>query len=113
MGKVSITNVDDLLNSNGLLPTERSGGVPLFNFTDSERLLELCESLGIGVLGVEGFTLNNGDLTPEMDYIADFSSLLNCIDFEAESIRSARKFLKMAAETPRLLFEYVLIGRMQ
>jgi hypothetical protein len=111
MGKVRVANVDDLLSGSGLRPTARSGGVPLFDFSDSERLLGLCERLGIGVLGIEGFALSNHDLRPDMDYIGDFSVLLGRNDCEAESVKSARTFLQMAAEAPHLLFEYLLANR--
>ncbi|MEJ0002746.1 MAG: hypothetical protein WDN30_02820 [Pararobbsia sp.] len=108
MGKMIVANVDNLLSRSGLRPTARSGGVPLFDSLDSERLLELCERLKIGVLGIEGFTLSNGNLCPDMDYIGDFSVLLSYKDFEAESVKSARRFLQLAVGAPRLLFEYVL-----
>jgi len=110
MGKINIADVDTLLNRSELRPTARSGGIPLFDFSDSERLLKLCERLRIGVLGIEGFTLSNGDLRPDMDYIGDFSSLLGRSDFEEESVRSAWKFLQLAAGVPQLLFEYVLVN---
>jgi len=108
MGKVRIENVDDLLRESALRPTVRSGGVPLFDFADSQCLLRLCEHLGVGILGVEGFTLSNGDLCPDIDYIGDFSVLIDREDFEVESVRSARNFLQLAEEAPQLLFEYVL-----
>lgn len=111
MGKLRIENVDTLLSGRGLWPTSRVEGVPLFDFSDSEWLLGLCERLGIGVLGIEGFTLSGSDLCPDMDYIADFSVLLDRDAFEAESVKSARKFLHMAAAAPNLLFEYVLANR--
>jgi hypothetical protein len=108
MGEVSIVNVDMLLSNSGLKPTARSRGVPLFDVPASERLLELCERLRIGILGIEGFALSDGDLYPDMDYIGDFSVLLDRYDFEAESVKSARRFLELAAGVPHLLFEYVL-----
>ncbi|MEI7298196.1 hypothetical protein WCQ02_39455 [Paraburkholderia tropica] len=108
MGKVNFVNVDALLSGSGLRPTARSGGVPLFDFSDSKLLLALCERLGIGVLGIEGFTVSKGDLCPDMDYIGDFSALLGRDDFEVESVRSAWTFLQLAAGAPHLLFEYVL-----
>lgn len=89
-------------------PAARSGPTPLFNHSSSERLLELCEHVGVGVLGIEGFTLSDGGLRPDMDFIADFSALFTRHDFEAESVRSARKFLSLAAGAPHLLFEFEL-----
>lgn len=111
MGKVSVVNIDDLLSRSGLRPTARSAGVSLFDSPDSVRLLELCERLGIGVLGIEGFTLSNDDLFPEVDYIGDFSVLLGRDDFEVESVKAARRFVQLAMEVPHLLFEYVLANR--
>jgi hypothetical protein len=108
MGKVKIVNVDNLLLDNRMLPTERSGGVPLFNFVDSVRLLGLCESLAIGVLGIEGFTLDGDILTPDMNYISDFSTLLKHTGFERKSVEFAQKFLIIAKVKSDLLFEYLL-----
>jgi hypothetical protein len=108
MGKMTHVDVDDLLTSIGLRPTARAAGVPLFDLPSSEMLLKLCERLGVGILGIEGFTLVNGRRRPEMEYIADFSQLLSSDDFVVESLKCSRQFLQLATEGQRLLFEYVL-----
>lgn len=108
MGKVKFVDVNALLSSSELRPTEISGDVPLFDLASSELLLRLCESLGIGVLGIEGFTLEGDGIRPDLDYIADFSQLLSRADFLSDSIEGARNFLQSAIEKPSLRFEYVL-----
>jgi hypothetical protein len=108
VGKIANIEIDDLLTSSGLHPTARSAGVPLFDINSSEILLQFCESIGVGILGIEGFTIVGGGRRPEMDYIADFSKLLSSSDFEIESIKCARQFLQLAPEE-QLVFEYVLV----
>jgi hypothetical protein len=107
MGKIANIEVDDILISSGLRPTARSAGVPLFDSKSSELLFIICEHIGVGVLGIEGFTIVAGGRRPEMDYIADFSNLLSGDNFVIESIKMARKFLQLASKK-QLLFEYVL-----
>jgi hypothetical protein len=101
-------DVDDLLRGRGLQSTARSGSTPLFNHSASGTLLDLCERVGVGVLGIEGFTLSDQGSCPDMDFIADCSALFRRHDFEAESVRSARKFLSLATGAPHLLFEFEL-----
>jgi hypothetical protein len=107
MGEVNIIKVGDLLTRVELQPTVWFGEVPLFDLLGSERLLGICKSLRIGVIGIEGFTLSGENLYPDMDYIADFSVLLSHDDFEVKSLGSARKFLELA-EGGHILFEYML-----
>src|SRR6516165_6105111 len=108
MGKVKTIEVDRLLSSRSLRPNARSAGVPLLDLTSSELLLKLCERLGVGVLGIEGFTLVDSGRRPEIDYIADFSNLLSGSDFTTQSIEGARRFLRLATMEQKILFEYVL-----
>ena len=111
MEQVKIILLEDILGESGLRPVARSGAALLFDLSTSERLLQLCESVGVGILGIEGFTLSENDLVPDMDFIADFSALLAHDAFEKESISMARKFLAMATQPSDLLFEYVLARR--
>lgn len=107
-GKMNVVNIEDLLSRSQLQPTARSSGASLFDFSDSERLLDLCEHVGIGVLGIEGFELADGNLYPDMNYIGDFSALLDRDDFQVQSIKSARQFLELTEKSSHLLFEYLL-----
>jgi hypothetical protein len=89
-------------------PTAKSGGTPLYDIAASEKLLASCKKHGIAVLGIEGFVLMNRGRYPKMDYIADFSSLVDRDDFMDASIHSAYKFLELAKDEKNILFEFVL-----
>ncbi|WP_374545013.1 hypothetical protein [Rhodoblastus sp.] len=108
MGERIAVNVDDLLSGRDLQSTARSHSEPLFNRSTAEKLLDLCEHIGVGVLGIEGFILSDQGLIPQMDFIADFSRIYSSPDFEAESVRLSRKFLSLVTNEPHLVFEFVL-----
>lgn len=91
-------------------PTIRLHGVALFSKTDSYRLLAHCRGHAIAVLGIEGFRLDGVNRIPDMNYIADFSSVLAVSDRGervGRSIRYGEAFLKLV---PRegVLLEFVL-----
>lgn len=113
MGKVTITNLQELLAVAKLKPSALSADTPLFSIPDSEVLLGLCERNALGVLGVEGFKLSDSELVPDMDFIGDFSVLLGHADFEEKSINSTRSLLMLAVAEGKssLFFEYVLANR--
>jgi|AGTN01.1.fsa_nt_gi hypothetical protein len=92
--------------SNLGLPTTWRGGVALFNTIDSHRLIDLCEDMKIGILGIEGFILDNEKIIPVMDLIADFSVLL-VEDFPILSTNAARKFLSISDKN-NVLYEFSL-----
>jgi hypothetical protein len=100
--------VHTVLRAQSLSPTSYADEVPLFDRDDSVRLLDLCQRQGLGVLGIEGFTLSGNARYPDTNHVADFSTLLGRDDFEAVSLESARRFLRHREGRRNLYFEYVL-----
>lgn len=71
---------------------------------DIPAILDAIERAGLVVLGIEGFTLEEGDtVRPDMNAIADFSSVPNSI----ESIDASWKYFK-EVNRPELMYEFVL-----
>ncbi|MBN8937988.1 MAG: hypothetical protein J0H01_00795 [Rhizobiales bacterium] len=91
-------------------PTIRLHGVALFNKADSYQLLARCRTRGIAVLGIEGFRLDGVERIPEMNYIADFSSVLAVADRAERVVRSIRYGEAFLALVPKegVLLEFVL-----
>ncbi|OLO05479.1 hypothetical protein BTW07_03100 [Salinicola socius] len=82
----------------------------LFNKKDSEKLLNFCEHQKLAILGIEGFNISGDKITPDLDFIADFSCLATTDKkyFIDTSIKSARKFLELITDND-LLLEFVLV----
>ena len=53
-----------------------SGGEFYLAAAAVQRFLEACQGELLAVIGIEGFTLLDGKLMPDLDLIADFSSFL-------------------------------------
>lgn len=81
-----------------------SGPTELISGADLVRFLGAVRSRGVCVLGLEGFRLVDGHLVPDMDAIADFSS----VEDSAEStVAEALRFLSNVGE-PELLYDVTL-----
>lgn len=105
-----MTEVKSLLSGEALTPTATSRNMLLFDIPASKELLKICRNKNVGLLGIEGFKVNGHMVEPQMDFIADFSQLINDSDFTKKSIDAAEKFLELARNQKDLLFEYVLEG---
>lgn len=94
----------------GIPVIERGQHTHLVRFADAERFVSLCGEEGIVIVGIEGFVQVSGGITPQMDLIADFSSLsdLPCSDRCEQSVEAARSFLKAAEITEETLFVFEL-----
>lgn len=99
-------NINSLpLGSLGL-PTVWFGEVPLFNLKDSLKFIDYCEHENISLLGMEGFYITNNYRMPDMNWIADFSSIYK---ETAKSFESARRILNYKGGPPsNLFFEFTL-----
>lgn len=68
----------------------------LFHQGDAEKALNACESQGIGIMGIEAFRIEGSSITPDMDWIADYSDLFK--DPTAaecrQSVDAARQFVR-------------------
>ncbi|QXH58835.1 hypothetical protein [Pseudomonas maumuensis] len=91
-------------------PTRMWGDTPLFNLEDGGKLLDFCEVHDAAVLGVEGFKIVGDKRIPDLDCIADFSSLAVSAGkrFPAASRESARYFLDTISGSDVLL-EFVIV----
>ena len=91
-------------------PTRLWGETPLFNLIDGYKLLVFCDEHDVAVLGIEGFKIVGDKRVPDMDCIADFSTLAMTAGelFPAESRKSAKYFLD-SISAPDTLFEFVLV----
>lgn len=87
------------------LPTRWWGDVALFGISDCSVLLNYCASVGIAVLGVEGFRLEQGHRIPDMDCIADFSVLAEGESFCERSVEAMKKFIRIMP--PDVFLEFV------
>jgi hypothetical protein len=77
-------------------------------------LIDEAERRGVGVLGLEGFLLNDGDVYPSLDRIADYSVLARSSNFVAMSSDKARELLAgpwHAAPTPSEQMHPAATGR--
>ena len=88
--------------------------VKLFSVDASLRLLKYFSMKQIGILGIEGFLVEEEMRTPDMQYIFDASDAFKTIEsseFVSISIKGARNFLTLALEhDPHLMFEFVLVA---
>lgn len=80
--------------------TELVAAADLVAFLEAVRSRELC------VLGLEGFRVVEGSLVPEMDAIADFSTLSSSAASE-HSVAEALQFLS-AVGAPDLYYDVTL-----
>lgn len=84
----------------------RSGSMELSAFGGLVTFLGAARSLGICVLGLEGFRVSDGHVVPVMDAIADLSSLDRSAGCDG-TIAEALRFLSSLGETD-LLFDVSL-----
>lgn len=104
----------DTLKAIGL-PTTWWGDIPLFNLDDSFKFIEYSNSHCLGILGIEGFRLENKCRIPDMNCIADFSSVYqhtNKIESSTKSNTAAKTFLEKIAADSDLYFEFTVVSQM-
>ncbi len=80
-----------------------SGQTELVAAADLVRFLEAARARDLRVLGLEGFRIVGSSLVPDMDAIADFSSIGGSAT-SAETVDEALQFLLNVGE-PALFYE--------
>jgi hypothetical protein len=86
------------------IDVRRIGSMDLIKNSDIPAILDVIEKAELVVLGIEGFTLEEGDsVRPDMNAVADFSSVPNSI----ESIDASWNYFK-EVNRPELMYEFVL-----
>jgi hypothetical protein len=91
-------------------PTRLWSGTPLFDLSDSYKLLSYCDKHDAAVLGIEGFKIVGDKRVPDLNSIADFSALAVTAgeNFPALSRQSAKYFLDEISDLD-IFFEFVLV----
>src|SRR5690606_17651262 len=97
------------------IPLQDRRGMILIHLENCGRFVEACDANKVLILGIEGFRLSGGAITPDSDLIADFSDLCS-MPWDAacvESVRSAGPYFESARNQGDLWFEFVLQDREQ
>ena len=103
--------IKDLMLSGRVTPTLWRDGVSYFNKSDALLLLEVCDSMDVGVLGIEGFIICRNSIQPQMDWIADFSEIYKSNShsvFVKKTVKYSKEFLAMPTSRDDVVFEFVL-----
>jgi len=82
--------------------------IPLFDFFASIRLIQYCKLNDVAILGIEGFEVKGANRIPNMDWIIDFSALLDEEGFVEKSSDESIHIFESLIPTD-LLFEFVLL----
>jgi len=93
----------------GLAVLQR-GSLELLHLSAARKVVAACIEERAAVLGIEGFRIRAAQTVPDMQAIADFSTLaeLPWSDRVARSVAEARAFLD-AMNDPELLFDLALV----
>lgn len=86
------------------------GGLHLIPLHDCGRIVQICRSDRILILGIEGFRLSERNVVPDTDWIADFSDLASK-QWDAacfEAARSAEIYFDKAKNQTVLWFDFTL-----
>ncbi|MCP4674702.1 MAG: hypothetical protein GY854_04140 [Deltaproteobacteria bacterium] len=94
--------IDTLARHSGL-QLRKVGSLQLVAFPDVQYFLDACMAAGILVIGIEGFSTEDGEVRPDMSAIADFSELTR----SSQSIVEARMFVDSVGR-PEMLFDFTL-----
>lgn len=94
--------VEEIADQIGI-PLTRRGSLILVSADNALKLLDGCESVGLRILGVEGFQVRESSIVPDMDAIADFSNL----DSAIASIREARRLIHIV-RPHELVFDFTV-----
>jgi hypothetical protein len=88
------------------VPLQHHNGLVLVSLIDFGALVEACERTNVLILGIEGFYTAGANITPDMDFIADYSQLISLSWPQAvqQSAVSARLFLDEIPKDSKMLF---------
>ena len=97
----------DLHSVHGFL----QGGELYLPVSQAFKFLEDCQHSNFAVIGIEGFTIQNEEIIPHLDVIADFSSVVSSDwkTYQATCNKAAQNFLKeMSKDERTILFNFVV-----
>lgn len=96
----------DIAESAGVTVTMHAN-TELIAIEDAERFVHALERHGLIILGFDGFFLDDPYIIPDMDMIADFSSLYREADAAQRSVAAAIRILRSAGK-PGHYFDFVV-----
>lgn len=102
-------SIEQLANKLGIV-VRTQGSLRLIQFRDCEKVIDVCKSEKLLILGIEAFRLLDGKAISDPDLIADFSELVSkqwdvaCF----EAAHSAQTYLSIVKDRSDLWFDFVL-----
>jgi len=89
------------------ISVKRIGGLELIAASDAEGFIRAARARGVVILGIEGFRIQGSGVSPDMDAIADFSTLADDNEGAAKSLQAADRFLSGASRQD-LYFDFTV-----
>lgn len=109
MGVIMPELIEQLADELGIT-VRRQGALRLIHLQDCGKIIDVCRSRRILVLGIEAFTVSKGKVVPNMDMIADFSALAEeewdtaC----SSAIHSTQSYFASLKSQEEFLFDFSL-----
>ena len=110
MGLITMKSLIYELAALANVPVLDQGGTSLIRYCHCRALVRECERSSVLILGIEGFTVRGNGISPDMDFIADFSEL-SSIEWEvasSQSCLSAQIFFDQVPSDSPLAFSFEL-----
>jgi len=79
----------------------------------AEQLVDSCEESNLAIIGIDGFTILNGAIRPELGIIADFSSVQegHWSKYRQRCNQAAKRFLSNFQHRDNLSFSFTMLNR--
>jgi hypothetical protein len=79
----------------------------------AQQLVDSCEESNLAIIGIDGFTILNGAIRPELGIIADFSSVQegHWSKYRQRCNQAARRFLSNFRHQDNLSFSFTMLNR--
>jgi hypothetical protein len=89
------------------------GGERYFDLATAPTYVEACDESDLAIIGIEGFEIQNETVTPKMDLIADFSTLVTAttwLRLREQATRAAKEFLSQIRDR-QIYVNFTLLSR--
>lgn len=91
-----------------------SGGECYFSLSSADEIIDMCSDEELAIIGIEVFAKSNGNLRPELELIADFSSTINHSfswdEVVTQTTASARIFVRRIVTSPKRWLNLTLMS---
>jgi len=79
----------------------------------AKQLVDSCEESNLAIIGIDGFTTLNGTIRPELEVIADFSSVQESRwnKYRQRCNQAAKRFLSNFQHRDNLSFSFTMLNR--